>query len=436
MAETYYGTAGKDAQAGLARILEATKQAGKAGQDAYNEAASGMDIRQKQALTQAGGADAFIGGGSTLFKDRAVGQDARFRNALDTARTGYTQGLEGTKASATSYFEKLRAALPALQAQNSQLLSSKEASLAGRQQKAKQSEEKTKIIGETQAELDKLLAERETLSKQQPIEKAGDASWAPGGFNAKPLETQIAANQKRMQELTSVKGEGFSGGTGKIPVSVLATANPAQYTGKVRSAIEEYQHLASRNARFQGALDKQRAPSTGLTSAMTPLPAGIAGPVLPARPKDRLVEVEKRIAELQSQQQRPSDISNRIAVDKYKWDPAFAKGTFTDALWRPMTDATGKTLAPELSPMAASLAAKGDVLLGADEIQSILDQGTTATALTQAQKDSAAGSMTFSEADKNLREDFLDPDSENYSPETYQVLKAILKGYSWKPEKR
>lgn len=437
MAETYYGSAGKDSDAGLARILEATKIAGKAGQDAYNEAASGMDVRQKQALTQASGADAFVGGGSTLFKDRAVAQDARFRNALDTARSGYTQGLAGTQASATSYFNKLKAALPALQAQNSQTLASKEARLAGAQAKAKAAQEKTKIIGETQAELDTLIKERDTLRSAKPQAEAGAASWGtdttkdkagvPKNFNAAPLEYQINENNKRMKQL--------EGGHHKIPKDLLATGDPTKYGGETRKRMEEYQHLMERNQRFQGALDKMRAPSEGLTPAMQPLPAGVAGPVLPSRPADRLAEVEKRIAEIQASQQRPSDISNRIAVDKYGWDPALAKGTFTDALWKPMTAATGE-LNSQISPMAASLAGKGDVLMGADEIQAILDDSNVTDDIASYQKDAAAGEMTLSEADEQLRKDLLGEDGPENGYEIYQVMRAILGTMGWKKEDR
>lgn len=438
MAETYYGSAGKDADAGLARILEATKIAGKAGQDAYNEAAGGMDARQKEALARAGGADAFVGGGSTLFKDRAVSQDARFRNALDTARSGYTQGLAGTAASATSYMNKLKAALPALQAQNSQLLASKEGALAGAAAKKKASEEKTKIIGETQAELDALLRERETLRTAKPQAEATVASWGtdtsrdksgvPKNFNAAPLEHQIGVNQKRMKEL--------EGGHHKIPRDLLMSGDPSKYGGETRKKMEEYQHLMERNQRFQGALDKMRAPAQPITSASTPLPAGVAGPVKQVLPQDRLAAVESRIAELQASQQRPSEISNRIAVDKYKWDPALAKGTFTDALWKPMVSATGEALAPEISPMAASLAAKGDVLMGEADIQSILDDPNVLEDVQSYQRDAASGEMTLSEADEQLRKDLLGDEGPENGYEIYQVMRAILGTMGWKKDKK
>src|SRR5687768_7922673 len=111
MADTYYGTAGRDADDGLAKLLQATKSAGKAGQDAYNTAKTDMDASQAAALKVAGGAEAFIGRGSRTFTDRRNQESARFTTALNVPSRATTRGwlAPPPRASPTSRSSRLRA---------------------------------------------------------------------------------------------------------------------------------------------------------------------------------------------------------------------------------------------------------------------------------------------------------------------------------------
>lgn len=400
-------------------LLKAAALGGSEGVRAYKEAQGTLQQQAGDAAQRAAVRAALIGGpeaqGFENLSNQSYGRQIASLGRLGTGQQVYEGNMA---AAAKEYDRRLKAAIPLMDAQTRKLLAKYEVDA-----KAKQAANLDKnfpldtILGKTEQALpgaQKAAADAQARADEEARFRAAQQS----GSNLKPFEDALAKNSARIQEIDKLTQGGIKGGLNVLG-SLLPGGQKAILGDKeINQLRKEREQLVQDNIFQNNSLQATRAYNE-----------------LQNRPEEGPKRVTDTAAAAAAAKPLASTqgLARDIAINQMGLPKDLVYGKINERTLNPLLNAQQSQLADQLGPQVVGLAQELD-----------LDPVTVATVMTDDYVMSTLDGIrkggyktdTWQEAQTNLADDFLNPDSENYSPETYAVITKLVKDLPWKKEKR
>lgn len=435
------------------RMLEAVAQAGTAGRKAFESAQVEQQSAQQAAIQRAQERQNLVGLSGVGSEAGIQDTFGRYGSALTGTRAAYEQGLEGTKASGTSYFEKLKGAGNILgqinqgkidmrdkeiQAALAQAQAEAEAAAAAKQadrdfqlqrdqyrenaanERANRSDAKAakaqadkfplkEVIGRTEQQLPGVVAARDKAGQDIAALQQKSQVWQTGS-NLKPIQDQIAALDKKLKDIGDLTGGGIKGGL-KTLQSVFPGGRKAVFGDKEIKQLKQ-QQTSLQQQRSQ--LDQQLRATKEYN-------------------KSQMATSSTELARLQTEYDAANALSTPTALSRYIGQNDFGRGAdetygnLTDNTWAPILNAVAANDKRVLPEQTVALAKKTNINGGAKMVQEILNKKDVSKFIQDAQNLAAGGTYTWEQITQDMKKDYQAKGQDR----TYAVLQELLKGYDW-----
>ena len=400
-------------------LLKAAATGGSDGVRAYKQAQAYMQTQADQAAQRAAARAALVGGPEAQgFGQSTQDYYGRQLSNLQRGEQGQAAYESNLAKAGSEYDRRLKAAIPLMNAETRKLLAKYEAGAA-----AKQKADLDKnfpldvILGKTEQGLP-AAQKSATDAQARADEEAKFRAAQSSGTNLKPFQDKIAENNKRISEIDSYSQGGLRGGLNALHGAIFSGDRGLLDPKNVKALAEERARLAADND-FQNQ-------SLRATQAYNAL-------------QNRPEEGPKRVTDTAAAAATAKDLGTTqglardIAINQMGLPKDLVFGKINERSLQPTLNAKENALANQLGPQIAGLAQELD-----------LDPVTVATVMTDEYVMSTLDGIrkggyktdTWQEAQTDLADDFLNPDSPNYSPETYNVITKLVKDLPWKKEKR
>lgn len=400
-------------------LLKAAATGGTAGVQAYREAQQYMTEAQAQAAQRAAARAALIGGPEAQgFENISNTSYGRQISGLRRGEAGQAAFDSSLAKAGAEYDRRLKAALPLMDAETRKLLAGYEAKAAARQ-KANQDKNfpMDVILGRTEQELpaaQKTATDAQARAEEEARFRASQSS----GANLKPFQDKIASNNTRISEIDKLTQGGVSGGL-RVLGSLLPGGTKAIFGDKEIKALADERAKLLADNEFQNQ-------SLRATQAYN---------ALQNRPEEGPARVTSTAATAATAKERGTQqgLARDIAINQMGLPKDLVFGKINERTLQPLANAQQAALADQLGPQIVGLAQ--DLDLDPVTVATVMTDEYVVETLDEIRK-GGFKDQTWQDAQTALAEDYLNPDSENYSPETYEVITKLVKDLPWKKEKR
>ena len=408
------------------RLLEAVAQAGEAGRKSFMDAQSSIKSDQAEALARAQENARLMNLAPGALGTTAETTRSRYdQNLTDltASQHGFNQALEGGKAASLAYMDKLMATMPVLQGENKKIIDQREKEIqAALAQAQAEREERERLM-----RLEHDLAMQRDAANDARAAARASASGGGDGPSTDDIMTKIMGGTAMAMEQAQGQIGGIEGALNhEKSVAQREAARVQQIDAWMKGKdINRLRSIATTN-KHPGAPAKDRAMAEQwkrLTAERAQLVNRQGGRT------QKIGQLQSQYDALRQTISNPTAVSRQLGVESGV-DPLMVYGKLTEAKWQPIINAMLNNDKRGISEQATALQKKVNIKGGAKMVEEILNKPAVKKYIQNAQQHSQG--YTWQQAVAELDKDWMKTGQDR----TYYVLRELLQGLNWKPEKK